>query len=786
MPTFSFSIFSRSRWIWPDSHHWDLHNSYALFRKTFDLSVVPARASLWITADQSYRLHINGRFIARGPARGFQSSWPYDELDIAEHLRPGRNVIAVRAYNPGFSNFQYITQGFAGLLVAARWKDFELVSDSTWRARRQTSVSGDTVPSSVQLFPQEHIDLRLEPSGDWTASDFDDSTWSSPPERPWNSGPWFSLASRGIPMMDERDRSPVALLGSGSGPCAPHYMRVRDVVALRMTEDRSHRPITPPVDFTPLVITTSGPGIFRSYLFDFGKTTVGNLVFTVEGAIGGEIIDTHLGETLDAASLTIDQSNSSGSRIAFGDRLICRAGDQSHRFHHHYGFRYLELTVRDASAPLRVTVALNWVGYPLPRHGAFSSSNPALERIWEACAWTQQCCSLDAYVDTPWREQAQWWGDARVQAWNTFYLNGDTRLFRRGIAQIAAQTTPDDLTYGHAPTMAHSCVLPDFTVIWFLTIWDYFWQTGSTEPFLAHRETVLGALDYFKRKTDPDSGLVTYDDRFWLFLDWTEIHKDGTPTLLNLWLLLALDKLVILHREAGLHIDAAPLEARAALLRSALAKLVGADGLLRDGLDRQNQLVDSSSIHSQVLGLAANIPGLDATAIEQTLLLPFIRDELRPKATPSAYWITYVFTALTERGHGAEVVRFIERHWSAMADHGTTWENFTPERGVESHSHAWSAHPLFHLMQTVGGVAQAEPAWKKIAFRPIFIGHHARTIVPTPHGPITAAWQRTAAGRIDVELSLPAGITAEVILPGQPALTTTGTYVATVQEIVPA
>ena len=772
-------IFTRSRWIWPDSHHWDLHNAYALFRRGFDLDAVPAHAPLWITADQSYRLHVNGHHVARGPARGFQHRWPFDEIDIAPFLRPGRNVIAVRAHNPGFSNFQYLSQGFAGLLVAARWDDIELVSDTAWRAIRQTSVSRDTVPSSVQLFPQEHIDLRLDPPGDWTAPDFDDSAWSAPAARPWNSAPWFDLEPRGIPMLDERDLAPAALLGVGSGTSAAGHVRVRDVVALRTAEDRSHRPAAEPAEFAPLVVPPAEPGAFRSFLFDFGKTVVGNLVLTIENAASGEILDTHLGESLDPATLTIDQADTSGSRMAFGDRLVCRAGDQTHRFYHHYGFRYLELTVRDAPAGLRVTVGLEWVGYPLPRHGSFASSEPALERIWETCAWTQQCCSLDAYVDTPWREQVQWWGDARVQAWNTFYLNGDTRLFRRGIAQIAAQTTPDGLTYGHAPTMAHSCILPDFTLIWMLTLWDFYWQTGSVEPLLAHRDTVRRALDYFERHTDPATGLVTHDDRFWLFLDWTDIHKDGAPALLNLWLLLALDKLALLHRAADLDADAAPLEARSARLRTSLARLTGPDGFLRDGLDRRNQVVDTSSIHVQVLGLAAGVPGLDATAVEKKLLLPFIRGELRPKAAPSAYWITYVFTALTERGRGAEVVRFIEKHWAAMAAHGTTWENFAPERGAESHSHAWSAHPLFHLMQTVGGVLQTAPAWREITWRPVFRGDHASVVVPTPHGPITASWQRTA-GDIRLDLQLPPGVTATLHLTGHDPMRVTGNFTTSV------
>lgn len=781
------SPFTHARWLWPDSHHWDLHNCFALFRRVFDLASVPAHAPLFITADQSYRLYVNGHFIARGPARGFQHRWPYDEIDLAAHLRPGRNVIAVRAYNPGFSNFQYLTQGFAGLLVAARWDNFELLSDSAWRARRQPSVSRDTVPSSVQLFPQEHIDLRLEPSGDWTSLDFDDATWSAAVGRPWNSGPWFDLEPRGIPMLDECSVAPARLLGIHSGQSAASYAHVRDVVALRMSEDRSHPPSPSPAPApasaaaTSLAVPATAPGTFRSFLFDFGHTVVGNLIFTITGASGGEILDTHLGESLDIATLTIDQCNPSGSRMAFGDRLICRPGDQAHRFHHHYGFRYLELTVRDAPAGLRVTVALDWIGYPLPHHGAFASSNSTLTRIWNACAWTQQCCSLDAYVDTPWREQVQWWGDARVQAWNTFHLNGDTRLFRRGIAQIAAQTTPDGLTYGHAPTMAHSCILPDFTLIWMLTLWDFYWQTGSTEPFLSHRDTIRQALSYFERHTDPTTGLVTYDDRFWLFLDWTDLHKDGSPSVLNLWLLLALDKLVLLHRAADLPADdSASLEAWSARLRAALAKLVGSDCFLRDGLDHGNQIVNTSSIHAQVLGLAAAIPGLNAVAIEQNLLIPFIRGESQPKATPSAYWITYLLTVLTERGHQTEVVRFIERHWSAMADYGTTWENFVPQRGVDSHSHAWSAHPLFHLMQTVGGIVQTAPAWREITFRPVFQGDHARTVVPTPQGPITAAWRRTSLHQIAVALTLPEGIRARVLLPNQEPLSVTQTYETTV------
>src|SRR5690606_9221744 len=106
--------------------------------------------------------------------------------------------------------------------------------------------------------------------------------------------------------------------------------------------------------------------------------------------------------------------------------------------------------------------------------------------------------------------------------------------------------TTDGVTYGHAPTMAHNCVLPDFTLIWIVTLWDYYWQTGDLSLFRSQRSTIENALTYFEKHTGKH-GLVEYDDRYWLFLDWTTLFKEGAPSVYNLWLLIAFDKLAEMH-----------------------------------------------------------------------------------------------------------------------------------------------------------------------------------------------------------------------------------------------
>jgi hypothetical protein len=737
-------------------------NSYARFRKRVNLAKVPAKAPFFITADQSYRLFVNGMLVARGPARGYQSNWPYDELDLAPFLKVGENLIAVRAHHPGRSTFQYRTEGFAGLLVAARWGKVSITSDATWLSSRQLSASRDTVQCSMQLFNQEHVDLRKE-DGDWLAAGYDDSAWEAPAARAWNAAPWFALQPRGIPQLEEKEIASGKLIGESEGACAPGYADVRDVVTLRYAEARGHRLAN--ADGAEIRVKAGRRGRFRSYLIDFGRTVVGNYTLEISGASGGEIIDTHYVETIDERTLTPDLKIPVHCRTLIGDRLVCRAGDASHTFYHHNGFRFAEITVRDAVKAFSIRPRFHWTGYPLERRGAFESSDAVLNGIWETCAWTQQCCALDAYVDTPWREQAQWWGDARVQGWNTFHLSGDPRLLERGIAQIAAQTTPDGVTYGHAPTMAHECILPDFTLIWLLTIWDHYWQTGGTQVFLRYQAAVERALDYFRGHIDPVSGLVTNDPRYWLFLDWADFHKDGAPSVYNLLLLSALERMATLYRQTRQPKAAAELGRWAAKLRIALARLVGKDGLMRDGLDTRGKVVAASGIHTQTLALSAGVKGFDDRAALDKILLPYVRGTGREKIVPSAYWCTYVLKELSDRGHGAEVIAFIKRHWEQMTAHGTTWEGFASIRGQESFSHAWSAHPLYHLMQTAGGVVQTAAGWKEIVYAPVFADDHCKTTVPTPHGPITSVWRRDG-DQLHVALKLPRGVSARVKLPG--------------------
>ena len=129
-----------AKWIWPEAYMY-MHNHFAQFRRDFDLEKIPKKAPLFITADKAYRLYINGVPVCRGPARGFQTSWPFDEIEIKKYLKVGHNWISIEGYNPGTGTFQYIHHSQEGLLFAAVWGEFKILSgDKGWVYRRSPEI----------------------------------------------------------------------------------------------------------------------------------------------------------------------------------------------------------------------------------------------------------------------------------------------------------------------------------------------------------------------------------------------------------------------------------------------------------------------------------------------------------------------------------------------------------------------------------------------------------------------------------------------------------------------
>ena len=80
-----------------------IRNRHVLFRRRFTLDGF-ARAILYISADDYYKLYINGVFVGQGPAPAYHFRYGYNVIDVTPYLLEGENVIAVHTLYQGLIN----------------------------------------------------------------------------------------------------------------------------------------------------------------------------------------------------------------------------------------------------------------------------------------------------------------------------------------------------------------------------------------------------------------------------------------------------------------------------------------------------------------------------------------------------------------------------------------------------------------------------------------------------------------------------------------------------------
>lgn len=209
-----------ARWIWLDGADADA-DCYVLFRRAFDLADRPAPAPIRLTAGQSYRLWVNGRFAGYGPVPSDPAWQHYDELDLAPLLAPGRNVLAVLAHNHGLSNHDLpATRG--GFLCELTIGETRIASDPSWKAKRSARHAANAPRRFWSAGFSEVADLALDEG--WERPGHDDSTWAPAADLgPCRTWPWGELLPRPIPRFGGDEKAPVSGM---IGRCDPSGAQV--------------------------------------------------------------------------------------------------------------------------------------------------------------------------------------------------------------------------------------------------------------------------------------------------------------------------------------------------------------------------------------------------------------------------------------------------------------------------------------------------------------------------------------------------------------------------------
>ena len=688
---------------------------------------------MFVSGDERYEFWVDGERVGRGPHRADPTAWPYDAYEL--DLGPGEHVLMARVWwGAESAAFASLGSGCGWLLAADRAEDAERFNTGVakWEAAVLAGLrwlsplcawgTGDNVEISGQEWPWSWETGATVAGLAYAPAEIDEDVAGGetgqnlrvvrprlapavlPPmcEHPWRqaravavqavAGPEtgsFAWAAGGT----DRELAAWTALARGEG----HGVTVPARTRLRVLYDL--------VDYVaawPVVRWSAGAGSrMRLHWAE-------SLFETPDGGGSGrkgrrnEWVGKYFTATWEGESGVGDAWIADGGIGRRGDTPWWQCG------------RWAEFYVETADQPLVVeALELTETRYPMEDGPVPETNDPRWGQAWRICRRSLQLCMHETYVDCPYYEQLMYAGDTRVQMLATYMLTTDARLPAHALELFARSLGAEGLTASRHPSRRRQTIAP-FSLIWVGMLRDYAWWRDDAERVRRLLPTARRILTAFAERVD-ETGLFTAMPG-WNFVDWVPTWDTGEPPSHNGLSAVLAGQWLLALREAMELEEAFGWPEQVAVWRRYFETGVAAvNALFWDearGLYADDQPGGSFSEHAQcVLLLAGAVPEARRERVARGLR------EDTGLARTTIYFTHYLFEAYRLIGYGAGLANRMG-FWFGLAEGGfcTTPEQPEPSR---SDCHGWGAHPIFHLVATVGGLRPTAPGFAAWEMRPL-------------------------------------------------------------------
>ncbi len=477
----------QAKWIW-DKENLTAKNTWMCLNKKLSLDKVPDELIAHISADSKYWLYINGETVVfeggvkRGPDKN--SSY-YDSTDIAPYLREGENSICALAwYWDNETSYSYCSSGQGGFLFEAIGEDISIISDESWKVKRNTAyVDSPLYPPNYRL-PEYSIyfDARKE-IGDWTDAEYDTSSWENATEyAKGGEGVYGKLYPRGIPFLKD-----YGLKNYENSEDYENYT-VRNIFGEKITVDIPYN-----AQLTP----------YLKVIAPAGK----KIRITTENTLIGAVSTTY----------------------------ITKEGEQE--FESLGWFNGEHITYEIPKGVTVLSLRYRETGYDSEFSGDFECDDEFMNSLWQKSLRTLYVTMRDNFMDCPDRERAQWWGDVTSEMIMTMYSmdSNSYLLYQKGVEAMLSHVDDTKVLQTVVPISGDYFELPVQQlggIVGFLTYYEY---TGD-KAFL---EKVYDAsIDYLKLWEIGENNLVVHRSGSWDWPDWGS--KSDMTAIENAWVYYAL------------------------------------------------------------------------------------------------------------------------------------------------------------------------------------------------------------------------------------------------------
>lgn len=768
---------------------------YALTR-TFTLPVAPDKARAYATAHGIYELFINGRRVGNQQltpgSTSYNTTLQVQAYDITGLLREGSNTIRAVLTDGWFrGSFGYTRDADMYGTHTAFLAQLEVESGA---GRQVIGTDASWLVSGTEIF---RADLMAGQSVDFRTADGGSAPMAG------TAGP--GVRAQGLPQ--PLPRAAVVRPGSYAaltGPLAPPTRVTRELA--------------------PASITRLPNG---SQVVDFGQNLHGWVRLTKLGA-PGHTVTMEYGEALGKdGDVTRDHLRPHDFRTpgAFRDAgqvdTVIASGAPGEAFeprHTTHGFQFVSIQgLGQDLRPEDITACL--VQTDLERIGSFSCSNARLNKFHDIVEWSFLGNSCEVPTDCPQREKAGWTGDWQLFVPTAAYLYDVTGFSRKWLRDIRADQWDNGVIANISPSPGPAATSADFMGFtngscgWgdaiVMVPWELYLATGDASILAENWEAMNRWLGFVRHAAETQRHAsraaaavpAPHEKYLWdtgfHFGEWME---PGGPAP-DLFAARSADHGIVATAYYRHTTDLMARAARVLGLDADAAGLAELSGRIQQAwqteyVDPIGRLTNPSQADC-VRALAFDLVSPDRLGTIGEQLAGLIRAAGTHLGT--GFLATpYLLPVLADNGELELAYELLmqdsEPSWLTMVDRGATtvWElwNGIDAAGTahQSLNHYSKGAVVSFLHRYTAGLRQApgSAGWERVIIepRPGAGLTSASTSHQGPRGRIEVAWtlstgavlkgavlgRRVDDGVLTLTADIPPGTTAEVVLPGVPAV----------------
>jgi alpha-L-rhamnosidase len=486
-------------------------------------------------------------------------------------------------------------------------------------------------------------------------------------------------------------------------------------------------------------------------LLDFGRETFGYLRF--HNMKGTGTVRVYYGESM-AEALSPDECVT----LDRFEALDATKGSENeiYTLKEAKAFRYVWIHADPGVGWEHISMLYEYV--PVEYRSSFECSDPKMNEIYEMSLYTLHLNTREFFLDGIKRDRWVWSGDAYQAFLMNYYSFFDLDVTRRTLVALR----------GKDPLTMHINTILDYSLYWFISLYDYYQYTGDFEFIQRYYDRAVSLMDFCLKQLN-EEGLVEGRPQDWVFVDWADFKNDGAVSTEQILLVRGLEAMSLFaslmeDEETAGNYSTLGEELKSKTLRLFWDEEKG--GLLHHRVEGETKptLTKHASMFAMTYGYLS--PEQRDSVVKNVMLNPDV-----PKIrTP--YMRFHELAVLCESGAHDFVRGEILSYWGGMIELGATtfWEEYDPSLADDAHygmygvkfgkslCHAWGAGPIYILGKYFLGVTPTSPGYETYRIAPNLGGlEHMKGTVPTGEGQVSVEMDLST---INVESKIGRGVLA--------------------------